>query len=455
MLRLRHLAWPAVLTAAAVMAAGAPAYAHHRGGSEPTLPYAQPATPPKRGCTTVANPTAPTGSTPAVEVIYAWHDGDGNHYEESVEQIARIVDRIDWLIDESTNYDQHLKLSCRYADNGTYADYAHALVVPEKIEAGANPYTASSTVRSDLIGTGYDDSNRYYLVFTDFESDSDAYQCPTTGGNPVTGHCSAVVELWDSGVAGHEFSHVLGAGHAWSGESGGAYYADIMYGWWDYWMADQDFNTYYDPSETTASFYIDPYPSTTTANIARHPALTTPTCCDTGFSNDLLTAQERTAEATAPGTAPTGFTFTGSGSSMAVTPACGVTGVSCTYYDGRRSIQVSVGGAAQAYLAVSRRPAVTVGLTYKFFARLRSDSAKNARLELGWYNSGGTLLSTSTSTDIALTTGWEERAFQATAPTGAATVRLRVTTPTGQGTFTYQVDSLLLNTCNPTCRPGV
>jgi hypothetical protein len=444
-----------VVTVAVVLAAGSPASAHHRTGSEPLQPYAQPASPPKRGCATVANPTTPTGSTPALQVIYAWHDGDGNHYEESVEQIAQIVDRIDWLLDESTNYDQHLKLSCRYADNGSYGDYARALVTPEKIDAGGNPFTSSSTVRADLLGAGFDDSNRYYLVFTDFESESDAYQCPTTGGSPPTGHCSAVVELWDSGVAGHELLHVFGAGHAWSTETGQPYYADLMYGWWDYWMLDQDFNTYYDPSETTASFFIDPYASTATANIARHPALTTPTCCDVGFSNDLLTAQERTAEATSPGTAPTGFSFSGSGSSMSVTPECGVTGVSCTFYDNRRSIQVNVVGTAQPYLSVSRRPAITAGQTYKFFSRLRSDLAKNARLQLGWYNSGGTLLSTSTSPDIPLTTGWEERAFQATAPTGATTVRLRITTPTGQGTFSYQIDSLLLNHCNPTCRPGV
>ncbi len=430
----------AVATAATVFATTPPAYAHHRTGTEPFLPYAQPATPPKRGCATVANPIAPTGSIPAVQVIYAWHDGDANNYEASVEQIARIVDRIDWMLDESTNYDQHINLSCRWADNGTYADYARALVVPEKIESGSNPFTSSGTVRADLHGAGFDDSNRYYLVFTDFESESDAIQCPTTGGM----WCSAVVELWDSGVAGHELLHVFGAGHAWSAENGQAYFADNMYGWWDYWMLDQDFNTYYDPSETTASFYIDPAPSTTTANIARHPALTTPACCDVGFSNDLLTAQERTIEAATL----TGFSFSGTGSSMALTTT--------RYYDGRKALQVNVNGTAQPFVSVTRRPPVTAGQTYKFFVRLRSDAAsKNAQLQLGWYNSGGTLLSTSSSGSIGLLSTWEERSFQATAPASAASVRLRVTTPTGQGTFTYQLDSLLLNHCNPTCRPNV
>ena len=46
------------------------------------------------------------------------------------------------------------------------------------------------------------------------------------------------------------------------------YYADIMTGWDENWMFDQDFNTYYDPSETSAAFHIDPYDSTFRGNIA-------------------------------------------------------------------------------------------------------------------------------------------------------------------------------------------
>jgi hypothetical protein len=330
--------------------------------------------------------------------------------------------------------------------------------MPEKIEAAVYPEeTPSWTVRQDLINAGYTESNRYYLVFTDFESQSDGYQCPTVGGIAGAPHCSAVVEAWDSGVAGHELGHVLGAGHAWSSQVGQFYGADIMYSWWDYWVMDQDFNTYYDPSETSASFYIDPYPSTTKINIARHPALTTPTCCDVGFSNDLLTAQERTVEANTPGSGSvSGFTFTGAGS-MSVTPACGDSAVSCFYYDNRRSIQVNVASTgAQPFVSLSRRPSVTAGHTYKLFARLHSDAtAKNAMLRLTWYRSDGAVISSSNSPALALTPGWDERAFSATAPSGAATVQVRVTAPTGQGAFNFHLDSLLLNHCNPTCRPGV
>src|SRR4051794_15338383 len=73
-------------------------------GTEPVAPYAQPADAnvPKRGCTTtLSDPKNASGSTPAVQVIYAWHDGNGNNYESYLDRMAKIVDRMDWLLDES------------------------------------------------------------------------------------------------------------------------------------------------------------------------------------------------------------------------------------------------------------------------------------------------------------------------------------------------------------------
>lgn len=446
----RHWIWvAAVATALAVVATGAPASAHHRTGSEPTLPYAQPTTPPKRGCATVADALNPAGSIAAVQIIYAWHDGDGNHYEESAEQIAQIVDRIDWLIDESSNYEQHINLSCRYSPNSTYGDYARALVVPEKIEAGViGGSTPTGVVRDDLFAAGYNDSNRWYLVFTDFSGGSDSNICLTGGG-----YCYAIGEAWDSGLMGHEFLHVMGAPHAWMGETGVPYTPDIMSGWWDYWNADFGFRNYYDPSELGAAFYGDPYPATVKINIANNPALTVPVCCDVSANNDLLTAQERTIEANNPSsTTVTGFGRSGSGS-MRVTPECGAAAVSCKYFDGRRSLEVSASPTATATtVSVTRRPTVTAGQTYKLFTRLRADTASQVRLRLSWYNASNNLLSTSESGSITLTTNWLEWRHTAVAPVGTARVQVSVVAFTPQPAFTYHLDSLQLNHCSPSCR---
>lgn len=447
MITSRRLGWSLASALAIVLVTAGAAQAHHRAGTEPDWPYAQPADPPARGCATIATtPSAPpTSSIPAIQVIYAWHDGDGNHYEESVEQIARIVDRIDWALDESSNYDQHLNLSCRYSPDGSYADYARALVVPEKIEAGTTEFTSSATVRADLNAAGYADSNRYYLVFTDFESESDSNLCPTTGG-----YCYSIVEVWDSGVAGHELAHNLGAGHAWMTEAGEQYVPDIMMGWEWYWIFDPGFRNYYDPSELSARFYIDPYPSTTQANIATHPALTAPVCCDTGANNDLLTAQERTVEATAPGSAATGFAATG-GASIVVTPACGASGVSCKYFDGRRSLQVTTNASATSGAVLSRRPEISGGQTYKLFARLRADTPGTLRLRLSWYDSANNLLTSSQSESITATTNWLEWRLTATAPASATQVEVGVVAPP-QAAFTFHADTFQLNHCNPNCR---
>jgi hypothetical protein len=451
--------WAVALTAgAAALVLATPgtawAIAYDPTGTEPPAPYPMPANAavPVRGCQTIAAAPAapPPSSIPALQVIYAWHDGEeGDRYEASVEEIAKVVDRIDWALDNSTNYDQHINLSCRYTPNGTYGDYARALVAKEKIEAAAGlTFTDSGVTRADLMATGYTDPNRYYLVFTDYHGSSDAFLCPTTGGvNAQGGQCSAIAEVWDTGVAGHELVHVFGAGHTFVTEVfDTAYYWDIMYGWWDNWQFDQDFNHYYDPSEPSATFYIDPYPSTVKDNIADHPALTVPTCCDVGYNNDLLTAQERTIEANTPGSTPTGFSFSGSGSRQ-VTPIGSIAGVSARYYDGRRSMTVTVNNSgSDAVLSVTRRPAVTTGTRYRFFSRLTTNTAGTVKLRLTWFNSSGSQLSSTDSALIALDPTWREYSVSGVAPSGAATVRVSVVAPPGQS-FAYLLDSLQLNAC--------
>ncbi|MFV2116081.1 hypothetical protein ACFHW0_27605 [Micromonospora sp. LOL_025] len=462
----RSHALVAVTVLASALALLPPTPAHAWGpGTEPTRPYPLPAPAdvPVRGCqSTVADPTAPTGASPAVQVIYAWHEGNGNNYEANVEYIAKVVDRVDWALDQSTDHDQHLRLSCRGGyDTGSYAGYARALVVPEKIEAGANPNTGAEVVRDDLVAAGYGDSNRIYLVFTDFASNSDAYQCPTGGGFTPTSPaklCSAVTESWTTGVAGHELLHVLGAPHSWMTEAGQYFYPEIMVNWLEHWNTDPGFRNYYDPSEPSATFHIDPAPSSVKRNIAGHPMLTAPVCCDVGANNDLLTAEQRTAEAVTPGSATS--TFTSSGGWHQVTPSCGDATVSCVYFDGRRSVQfhTSSGPATSSAIWLTSRVAVTAGRTYKMFARLRSGTAVDARLQLAWYAANGTLLSTASGPTAALAGNWLEHRVTAIAPANAATVRLTVSVPAQAttGSHAVTIDSLQLNDCaantGGTCR---
>ena len=53
-----------------------------------------------------------------------------------------------------------------------------------------------------------------------------------------------------------------------------------------------------------------------------------------------------------------------------------------------------------------------------------SNGAVTAQLQLAWYNSGGTLLSTSSGTATTLATNWLEWRLTATAPANAASVRI-------------------------------
>ncbi|MET8145555.1 hypothetical protein ABZU32_35080 [Sphaerisporangium sp. NPDC005288] len=442
--KLYRFASAAVAAGLIVLTMTSPAHATFNPiGTEPVAPYAQPvdASVPQRGCTTTpADPKNTTSAAPAVQVIYAWHDGNGNNYESYVERIAKIVDRMDWLLDESTDYDQHVKLSCRSGYNtGTSSGYAHALVVPEKIEnaviAGETP---PDVIADDLFAAGYDNANRKYLVFEDFDGTATAH-CGDV--------CVATADEWDSGTLMHELIHLYDVDHAKVSEVPNTFSInDIMISQYNDWQIDQEFNTYYDPSETSATFYTSSYPDTRKVNLAAYSMFTTPTCCDVGYSNDLLTAQERTIEADAPYGNPTGFTVSGGGW-MQETPPGPDGQTSARYYDGRRSLTMNVQSYAEGAVSVTRKPAVTAGQRYKFFARLTTGTSGNVKLRLSWYNSSSGLISTSDSSTYSLTSGWQEYAVSAIAPTGAATVQLSVVSPAGQ-TFAYLLDSLQLNRCD-------
>lgn len=417
-------------------------------GTEPTGPYLQPADAavPKRGCTTtVSSPTAPPVNVTAVQFIYAWHEGNGNNYATYVERIAKLADRIDWMVDNSSNYDQHINFSCRTGyDTSTYLGYAQALVVPVKIE---NPILGGETGHGemvpDLIASGYDDPNRYYVVFEDFDGTSAAH---CEHDLVPTKTCYAFADDWDSATMGHEFIHLLDADHTFTDETRRHSFTDLMATQWNDWHLDQNFNGYYDPSELTARFEALAYPETRKINIATNPVLTSPICCDIGYSNDLLTAQERTIESDAPWDYPTGFAAAGGGW-MQVTPPGPDNGVSARYFDGRRSLTMNVLSWAEGSVSLTRNVPVSSGARYQFYAYLATTTAGNVQLQLSWYNASGGLISNSTGPLVGLPTSWTEYAHQAVAPTGATSVVVRVLSPAGQ-TFSYTMDSLQLMQCN-------
>ncbi len=404
---------------------------------EPFVPHTQPADAqvPRQGCvTTLSNPADATGSTPAVQVVYAWSEEFGNRYEQFADRIATIVDRVDWSLDQSTDYDQHVRLSCRSGQ----ADFARSLVVAEKIEnAVIGGDTPAHVIEQDLVAAGYDPGNRTYMVFEDFQGGAVAH-CDVL--------CVAVTDEWDSAAMLHEFIHLFDVDHAKVTEAVLHEDADVMSTPWHTWSVDQEFNNYYDPSELTALFYTSAYPHQRRANLATWSMLTAPVCCDVGYSNDLLTAQERTIEADAPYAYPAGFGVSGGGW-MQVTPPGPENAVSARYYDGRRSLTMNVQSWAEGVLSVTRRPAVTPGLRYKFFARLTTTGSGSVRLRLTWYSASGVALSSSDGTLSALTPDWAEYNVSAVAPAGAARVQASVVSPAGQS-FAYTLDALQLNRCD-------
>jgi hypothetical protein len=85
---------------------------------------------------------------------------------------------------------------------------------------------------------------------------------------------------------------------------------------------------------------------------------------------------------------------------------------------------------------------VTAGLTYGLIVRVKASAAGKAlRLQMRWFNSGGSLFQTD-SADFTTGTDWEERTFlDFTAPATAVTARIAVVTNGAQGVFDFWTDA--------------
>ncbi len=280
---------------------------------EPYVPYAQPADTdvPQRGCaTTPTDPKNAAGSIPAAQVIYAWSDEFGNRYEEfTVEKIAKIVDRLDWSLDRSTNYEparqaelpdrlRHRRLRATPAPSWSprrsrprdrRREPPTDVIKDDLAWRRATTPSAALTRCSSLRRDGAEPSANCSA----YAGDSDrrvgqrrhaARVHPPVRRRPRQGHRARRSLHETADVMSSPVAHLAGRPGV----------QQLLQ----------------EPSELTATFYTaDAYPHPRKANLATWSMLTAPRCCDVGYSNDLLTAQERTIEADAPyACTPAGFT---------------------------------------------------------------------------------------------------------------------------------------------------
>ncbi len=111
---------------------------------------------------------------------------------------------------------------------------------------------------------------------------------------------------------------------------------------------------------------------------------------------------------------------------------------------GAHSIECIVTNAAGDGVQVNKRSGsrldVTAALVYTWSVRVKADAVKNLLIRIRWFNSGGSVISTS-STVLASSLDWQQTSIAATAPTGAVTAIPDIVTLTAQGVFTFWADA--------------
>lgn len=83
---------------------------------------------------------------------------------------------------------------------------------------------------------------------------------------------------------------------------------------------------------------------------------------------------------------------------------------------------------------------VTAALVYTWSVRVKANAVKNLLVRIRWFNSGGSVISTS-STVLATSLDWQQTSIAATAPAGAVTAIPDIVTLTAQGVFTFFADA--------------
>jgi hypothetical protein len=139
---------------------------------------------------------------------------------------------------------------------------------------------------------------------------------------------------------------------------------------------------------------------------------------------------------------------------------CSISRVTSQFYEGAASLQLrsTAGGDMRARTpSGTSGKVVIVGRSYNAQAHVKaSTAARSVRLLIRWYDSGGSLLSTSTGTSVTdSTSSWTLAQVTATAPSLAAfaTVVVEVLA-TGAGSEDHWVDAVMLSEGFQVWRPG-
>lgn len=126
--------------------------------------------------------------------------------------------------------------------------------------------------------------------------------------------------------------------------------------------------------------------------------------------------------------------------------------------DGAKSLAMTAaGGNMQCDTNVGTRPSVTVGLSYTAAVSFRTAAtARSCRVNINWFDSGGTGLSATTGATVTdSTTAWTQATVTGTAPANAATACVTVEVLAAAASEAHYVDKAqLLQGTSTTWQPG-
>lgn len=145
------------------------------------------------------------------------------------------------------------------------------------------------------------------------------------------------------------------------------------------------------------------------------------------------------------GLASTNWTLSGTGTTVTRITTDAYMGVACA------EIATADVSAAGVFINSTNRIAVTAGSVYSasLHAKLITAGTYQFRIEIQWYDAGGSYSSSSTSSNLTMTSDWSRFSFTATAPAGAVTARFRTSRVT-TGAFTYHADAAQFEAGSPT-----
>jgi len=163
---------------------------------------------------------------------------------------------------------------------------------------------------------------------------------------------------------------------------------------------------------------------------------------NTWYLLDVIKGPDLIADTNQQGTAST---WNATGSTLTV--ESGVANVRFGSYSGKVVTNNSATGeGAVSASAYSSGAAVTAGTDYEFGMWTLTGGTPSLRLEIEWFQSGGTSISTSTQNITSVASSWVHTKLSATAPALAAWAICKVVTHTSTQSVTFYIDGGRLST---------